>query len=56
MTLTGNMKQAFLQIRIREKERNVLRFHWIGNLQLEDTKIYRFTKAKYLVLGNHHFY
>ena len=45
MTLTGNMKQAFLQIRIREKDRNVLRFHWIGNLPLEDIKIYRFTRA-----------
>ena len=45
VTLTGDMKQAFLQIRIREKDRNVLRFHWIGNLQSEDIKIYRFTRG-----------
>ena len=45
VTLTGDMKRAFLQIRIREKDRNVLRFHWIGNLQSEDIKIYRFTRG-----------
>ena len=44
VTLTGDMKQAFFQIRIREKDRNVLRFHWIGNLQSEDIKTYRLTK------------
>ena len=36
---------SVLQIRIREKDRNVLRFHWIGNLQSEDIKIYRFTRG-----------
>ena len=45
MTLTGNMKEVFLQIHIREKDRNVLRFHLIGNLPIEDIKIYRFTRA-----------
>ena len=45
VTLTGDMKQAFLQIRFREKDRDVLRFHWIGNLQSEDIKTYRFTRA-----------
>ena len=45
VTLTGNMKEVFLQIHIREKDRNVLRFHLIGNLPLEDIKIYRFTRA-----------
>ena len=45
VTLTGDMKQAFLQIRIREKDRNVLKFHWTKNMQLEDIKIYRFTRA-----------
>ena len=44
-TLTGDMKRAFLQICIREKDRNVLRFHWIANLQSEDIKICRFTRA-----------
>ena len=27
--LCGDIKKAFLQIRIRECERNLLRFHWI---------------------------
>ena len=45
VTLTGDMKQALLQIRIREKDRNVLRFHWIENMLSEDIKIYRFTRA-----------
>ena len=44
-TLTGDMKQACLQICIREKDRIVLRFHWIVNLQSEDIKICRFTRA-----------
>ena len=29
VTLTGDVKQAFLQIRIRKKDRHVLRFDWI---------------------------
>ena len=45
VTLTGDMKQAFLQIRITEKDKNVLRFHWIENMQSENIKIYRFTMA-----------
>ena len=28
MLLTGDLKKAFLQIRIKEEERDVLRFHW----------------------------
>ena len=52
VTLTGDMKQVFLQIRIREKSRNVLRFHWIGNLPLEDVKIYRFTRAIFGLRGS----
>ena len=45
VTLTDDMKQVFLQIRIREKDRNVLRFHWNENMQREDIKICRFTRA-----------
>ena len=29
IALTGDMKEAFLQIRVREHERDALRFHWI---------------------------
>ena len=45
VTLADDMKQVFLQIRIREKDRNVLRFHWNENMQREDIKICRFTRA-----------
>ena len=32
ITLAGDMKQAFLQIRVREAERDVLRFHWVTDM------------------------
>ena len=40
-----DMKQAFLQIRVRKKDRNELKFHWIENMQLEDIKRYRLTRS-----------
>ena len=45
VTLTGDIKQAFLQIRIRKKDRNVLRFDWIENMQSEDIKVYKITRT-----------
>ena len=33
VALTGDMKQALLQIRIREEDRDTLRFHWISDLE-----------------------
>ena len=45
VTLTGDIKQAFLQICIRQKDRNVFRFYWIENMQSDDIKIDRFTRA-----------
>ena len=32
IAVTGDLKQAFLQVRIRENERDVLRFHWLKDL------------------------
>ena len=42
--LTGDLKQAFLQIRIKAEDRDSLRFHWkeTGN---DTIQIYRFTRA-----------
>jgi hypothetical protein len=42
--LTGDLKQAFLQIRIKAEDRDSLRFHWkeTGN---DAIQIYRFTRA-----------
>jgi hypothetical protein len=28
VALTGDLKQAFLQVRIKQAERDALRFHW----------------------------
>ena len=43
--LSGDLKQAFLQIRIREQDRDVWRFHWPKDRDLQKLEIYRFTRA-----------
>ena len=42
--LCGDLEKAFYQIRIREAERDVLRFFWVGNLEATVKKILRFTR------------
>ena len=42
---TGDMKQAFLQVRIREEDRDALRFHWISDLETRRVEVLRFTPA-----------
>ena len=42
--LTGDLKQAFLQVRIKEAERNALRFYWAPDEQ-SDIETLRFTRA-----------
>ena len=42
--LTGNLEKAFLQVRIKEEERDALRFFWRSPSQ-DKTLIYRFTRA-----------
>ena len=46
--LCGDIEKTFLQIRIRESERNVLRFHWVNSLESRNIEILRFTR---LVFG-----
>ena len=46
--LCGDIQKAFWQIRIRELQRNSLRFHWIKNLDPNIVEINRFTR---LVFG-----
>jgi hypothetical protein len=43
--LTGDLKQAFLQVRIHEKDRDALRFHWFKDLQTKTIEVLRFTRA-----------
>ena len=45
VALTGDMKQAFLQVRIQEDDRNALRFHWISDLETRRVEVLRFTRA-----------
>ena len=45
IALTGDMKQAFLQIRIRPEDRDVLRFHWVQNKNPSSIIALRFTRA-----------
>ena len=60
--LTGDLKKAFLQIRIKEQERDSLRFHW-KEPSSDNLIVYRFTRAlfgltssPFLLAGvlNHH--
>ena len=46
--LCADIEKAFLQIRIKEKERESLKFHWIENLTNNTIQILRFTR---LVFG-----
>lgn len=45
VALTGDIKQAFLQVRIREEDRDAMRFHWITDLQSRRVETLRFTRA-----------
>ena len=42
--LSGDIEKAFLQIRIQESERYVLRFHWVKNSDPSVIDINRFTR------------
>ena len=48
VAITGDLKQAFLQIRIREEDRDALQFHWIKDRNSTEIKVLRFTR---LVFG-----
>ena len=45
VALTAAIKQAFLQVRIRAEDRDVLRFHWIKNKDPSTIEVLRFTRA-----------
>ena len=45
VAITGDIKKAFLQVRIREADRDALRFHWISDLESKRVEILRFTRA-----------
>ena len=39
------MSQAVLQVRIREGERDALRFHWLRDLHSTQVQVFRFMRA-----------
>ena len=45
IALVGDLKQAFLQIRIREEDRDAMRFHWLKDLNSKQVETLRFTRA-----------
>ncbi len=45
VALSGDLKQAFLQVHVREDDRDALRFHWLKDLTTRKVKTLRFTQA-----------
>lgn len=45
VALAGDLKQAFLPVRMREKDRDVMRLHWIKDLAIKQVESLRFTTA-----------
>lgn len=45
VVIAGDLKQAFLQVRISEPDRDAMRFHWHRNLNTKETETLRLTGA-----------
>ena len=45
IALAGDLKQAFLQVRIRMEDRDALQFHWLKNKATSEVEVLRFTCA-----------
>ena len=45
VAVAGDLQKAFLQVRVREAERDVLRFHWIKDLHSTEIEVLRFTRV-----------
>ena len=44
IAVTGDIRQAFLQIRVRKNKRDALKFHWRTS-EDNNVEVYRFTRA-----------
>ena len=45
VVVAGDLPRAFLQVRIRETERDALRFHWIADKTAKQVETLRFTRV-----------
>ena len=45
VAVAGDLRKAFLQLRIREIERDVLRFHWVVDKHSKKVETLRFTRV-----------
>ena len=45
LLLIGDIRKAFLQIRIRPEDRDLLRFHWVKDLETFEIEVLRFCRA-----------
>ena len=45
MALAGDLRQAFLQVRIRLEDRDALRFHWIMDKETSNVEVLKFNRA-----------
>ena len=45
VAVAGDLRRAFLQVRIRETERDALRFHWIADKTAKQVETLRFTRV-----------
>ena len=45
VAIAGDIRKAFLQVRISEEDRDALRFHWIDKENPEKVRTLRFTRA-----------
>ena len=45
VAIAGDLRQAFLQIRVRGADRDALRFHWLTNLRSKQVETLRFTRV-----------
>ncbi|XP_046857872.1 uncharacterized protein LOC124451295 [Xenia sp. Carnegie-2017] len=45
VAIAGDLKKAFLQVRVRESEQDSLRFHWIKNVNSSEIEVLRFIQV-----------
>ena len=49
VAVAGDISKAFLQIRIRQAERDALRFHWIVDIQSGEVETLKFTRVLFVL-------